>query len=70
MRGGGKGTELLKAPQGPGKGTPRSTVWVVPSLMASYLGAPGHSRTKPHGLALRRLCDLEAVWHFPVSISS
>lgn len=67
---GGKGTELLKAPRGPGKETPRSTVWVAPSWMALYPGAPGHSRTKPHGLALRRLCDLEAAWHCPVSISS
>lgn len=58
--GGGKGAELQKAPQGAGKATPRSTAWVAPSWMSLYPGAPGHNRTKPRGLALRRLCDLEA----------
>lgn len=57
---GGKGAELQKTPRGAGKGTPRSTAWVAPSWTSLYPGAPGHNRTKPRGLALRRLCDLEA----------
>lgn len=70
-RGGrGKGAELQKTPQGPGKGTPKSTARVAPSWLSLSPGVPGRNRTKPRGFSQQRLCALGAEWHFPVSISS